>query len=856
MKMPARLLLLVAASACAAPAPAQTSPPDSARVLPAARTAEPPTLDGRLDDPAWAGAPVASGFTQARPDPGAPATERTEVRVLYDDGALYVAARLYDARPDSVVGRLARRDQDVYSDWFAVGVDSHHGRRTAFVFAVNPRGVKRDVRIHDDGGEDAGWDAVWEAATRTDSLGWTAELRIPLSQLRFRPGAGERSWGINFERRIARRDERAHWAPLPPDAAGVVSRYGTLAGLRDLRPPRHLEVQPYSVARLVRAPGAADDPFHRALEASRSAGADLRYGISSSFTLTATLNPDFGQVEADPSEVNLTAFESYFEEKRPFFTEGAEIFDAGWPQLFYSRRIGRAPQGRLPRGAVFSDAPEASTILGAVKLTGRTAGGWSVGLLDAVTAPEYARYVDGEGEAGRARVEPLTHYAVARAARDFRRGGSTLGAILTATHRRLGQGGEGDLLRAAAYAGGVDGRHRFGGGNHELSGALLGSFLRGSEAAIARVQRAPGHAFQRPDAHHLEYDSTRTSLGGTSARLGVGRIGGGPWRWQLYGQAHSPGFELNDLGFHPGSDELRQFVSVGYEQHHPGRLFRRWTLEAAQMSDWTFGGERQDAAAQLYASFQLRSHWGGAAWYMRHAGGLSTSVLRGGPAVVWPGRHMGSLSVHSDPRRPLSVRLRGHWEAEDATGGRERSLSASATLRAGERTTLSLRPAASRGTNPWQYVGTQADAGADGAPRYRVGRLEQTTASLTARLDHAFTPTLSLQLYAQPFLSAGDYSAFRELADPRARAFEARFRLLDADEVPPSSPDFNVRELRGNAVLRWEYRPGSTLFVVWSQGRRHFVPDGRFDAREGMGDLFRTPGTDVLLVKLSYWLGL
>jgi hypothetical protein len=884
MQILARFLLLAAllAQLSAAPALAQTSPrPDSTRLISALRVAQPPAVDGLLDDPAWVAAPVASGFTQTRPHPGTPATERTEVRVLYDDRALYVGARLYDSRPDSVVGRLARRDQDVYSDGFAVGVDSYHDRRTAFVFAVNPRGVQRDLLIAEDSREDAGWDAVWEAATRTDSLGWTAELRIPLSQLRFRPGA--RSWGINFERRLARRDERSHWAPLPPDAAGVVSRYGTLTGLRDLRPPRRLEVQPYTAARVTRAPGEAGDPFHTPAEWLGSAGADLKYGLSSEFTLTATLNPDFGQVEADPSQVNLTAFESYFEEKRPFFTEGAEIFGAGWPQLFYSRRIGRAPQGRLPGGARFADAPDASTILGAAKLTGKTAGGWSIGLLEAVTAPEHARHVNARGEEGRTRVEPLTHYTVSRVSRDFREGRSALGGVLTATHRRLGDAEGLQFLRAAAYAGGVDGRHRFGGGSYELSGALLGSLVRGSDTAIARLQRAPGHSFHRPDAPHLGYDPGRESLGGYAARAGVGKRGGGHWRWEVYGHAFSPGFEVNDLGFHSGSDELREYAMVGYEQFRPGRLFRNWTLNLGQMAEWTFGGERRDAAADAFFRFQLTRHWGGYVWYMRRAGGLSPDALRGGPAVVWPARQMGSFSLHTDRRRPLLLRLGGAWEVEDGTGGRELSVNTSATLRAGQRMELSLRPSLARNVSAWQYVGSRADAHAGGERRYLVGRLEQTTASLTTRLDYAFTPALSLQLYAQPFLSAGDYSDFRELGDPRAAAFGERFRLLGAEElrecagfygVRPrregcaatgegaafayrfSSPDFNVRELRSNAVLRWEYRPGSTLFVVWSQGRSHFEPDGRFDAREGMGDLLRAPGTNVLLVKLSYWMSL
>jgi hypothetical protein len=851
---------------------------DPPRILDAARAAEAPVLDGRLDDAAWSAAPVAEGFVQARPTPGAAATERTEVRVAYDDRAVYVAARMHDAHADSVVGRLARRDADVYSDWFTVSIDSYHDRRTAFVFAVNPRGVKRDATLTGDDTGDDGWDAVWDAAVRADSGGWTAEIRIPLSQLRFRTQRDAVEWGIQFERRIARRDEVSHWAPSPPDGAGIVSRFGTLAGLRGLRAPRRLEVQPYTSARLTRAPGDAADPYHQPNEWLGSAGADVRYGVTGDLMLTATLNPDFGQVEADPSEVNLGAFESYFTEKRPFFTEGADIFATGYPELFYSRRIGRAPQGSPPN-ADFADVPEATTILGAMKLTGRT-GGWTVGVLDAVTADERARWTSAAGR-GSARVEPLANYAVGRVARDFRGGRSGVGGIFTATHRRLDDGF--DDLRSSAYAGGIDGRHRWG--NHEISGALLGSWINGSDTAIALVQRDAGHAFHRPDADHLTYDPTRTSLGGYAAHVSIDRISGGNWRWELYGHAFSPGFEVNDLGYHFGADELRQYASVNYVQHRAGRRLRSWNAGVAASSDWTFGGERKDASVTASWDAQLLNHWSLGVWGMRHAGGLSPDALRGGPALVWPARRMVSAYLRTDPRRAVRIGVRGFWEAEDETGTHSLSLGPSLDVRPSQRMDVSLSPSLAWNTATWQYVGRRADAHAADVDRWVVGRMRQTTASLTLRMDYAFTPELSLQLYASPFVSAGDFDDFREVDDPRAADFGARFRpfggelreCVDADGgvfygVRPASagcatdgaafayrfadPDFTVSELRSNAVLRWEYRPGSTLFVVWSSGRGTFDRDGRMQGWDDARDLLRAPGTNALAVKVSYWLGM
>ena len=877
----AAFAILAAAAFASAPLAAQGAGP-APRVLHAVRAPQPPALDGRLDDAAWAAAPVAGGFVQARPNSGAAATQPTEVRMAYDDGALYVAARMHDARADSIVGRLARRDADVYSDWFAVSIDSYHDRRTAFVFAINPRGVKRDATLTGDDESDDGWDAVWDAAVRADSAGWTAEIRIPLSQLRFRTGAGAgaEAWGIQLERRIARRDEVSHWAPMPPEGAGVVSRFGTLAGLRGLRAPRRLEVQPYTSARLTRAPGDAADPYHRPSEWLGSAGADVKYGVTGGLTLTATLNPDFGQVEADPSEVNLGAFESYFTEKRPFFTEGADIFATGYPELFYSRRIGRAPQGSPP-AADFADVPEATTILGAVKLTGRT-GGWTVGVLDAVTADESARWTSAAGQ-GRARVEPLANYAVARVARDFRGGRSGVGGIATATHRRLD--GEMGFLRSSAYAGGLDARHRFG--DHEVSGAVFGSWIGGSDSAIAQAQRGPGHAFHRPDAGHLTYDPARTSLAGYAAHASIGRISGGSWRWEVYGHAFSPGFEVNDLGYHFEADELREYASVEYEQHRPGRWFRSWSASAGQSSEWTFGGERKDVDASLAFGAQLHSQWSLGGWYSRGWGGLSPEALRGGPALRVPAAHAASVYLRTDPRRRVRLGMSALWEGQDHTGSRRFALSPSLTVRPTQRMDVALSPSLSWNTATWQYVGQRTDAGAGDADRWIVGRMRQATASLTLRMDYAFTPELSLQLYASPFVSAGRYDDFREVADPRAADFDARFRrfggelreCVDADGgvfygVRPrrdgcatdeagagfayrfADPDFRVGELRSNAVLRWEYRPGSTLFVVWSSGRGTFDHDGRLQGWDDARDLFRAPGTNVLAVKVSYWLGM
>ncbi|HEX6910936.1 MAG TPA: DUF5916 domain-containing protein, partial [Longimicrobium sp.] len=578
------LLFLAAAPAAAAQDGAPHAPAAAVerRAVAAGRiTGAAPRVDGVLDDGAWSTAQPATGFVQRAPNPGAPATLRSEARILFDPAALYVAVRMLDPRPDSIAAPLGRRDLDgVSSDWIHVIVDSYNDKRTAFRFSVNPAGVQADALHAGDTGEDAGWDAVWQAAARVDGDGWTAEYRIPLSQLRFAAAdtaGGARVWGLQLTREVARRSEVADWSQVRADRTGFVSQFGELTGLSGLRQVRRLEVLPYALGRVTRAPGASGDPFHRATDPLGAMGADVKYGLTSDLTLTATLNPDFGQVEADPGQVNLTAFESFFAERRPFFTEASDIFrvDAAFPyaargtgfrddQPFYSRRLGRAPQAANPAGSQFYDRPEATRILGAAKLSGKTASGWSLGMIDAVTAREEVRYLEG-GARRTAAVEPATNYFVARAIRDFRGGRSAVGGVATAVHRALDGDPRLAFLPGAAYLAGIDGRHRFGGGDdYEVRGALLASRVAGGAEAIAGIQQRAGHYFQRPDAGHLRFDPARTSLGGWLADLKVEKKGGEHWSGGLYGHARSPGLEMNDVGFQRSTDWILQGAWLGY----------------------------------------------------------------------------------------------------------------------------------------------------------------------------------------------------------------------------------------------------------------------------------------------------
>jgi len=641
----------------------------AARVVEAAPVVGVIQIDGWLNEAAWSAASPATGFVQSWPRPGEPATFATEARVLVGEDALYVGVRMYDPHPDSIAAPLARRDvSDIYSDWLHVMIDSRMDRRTAFRFSVNPRGVQKDVYTYDDGSEDLNWDAVWEVATSIDSLGWTAEYRIPFSQLRFASGGSQSGeWGLGIMRDVARHEERSTWAPWTRDTPGFVSSFGTLRGVGSVRAPRRLEVLPYVSSQLVRAPGAADDPFYRANAGTAAAGVDLNVGLPQGLMLSATINPDFGQVEVDPAEVNLTVFETFYSEKRPFFIEGQDVFGFGKvrsfnkyesQEYFYSRRIGREPQRQVFGGDVaYADAPRQTTILGAAKVSGKTPGGWTIGLLDAVTAREEARYVDTGGARRRMVVEPLTNYAVGRVRRDLRGGRTVVGALGTATIRDLADPDLASMLHERAFLGGIDFDHRWSGRVWSLSGYFVASHVSGTTDALVGTQRASAHYFQRPDAKHIELDPTRTSLSGHLTEIALARSGDGGLDFSLEYKESSPGFEVNDVGFQGRSDYRAVTTLLGMPVNRPWWIFRDHNIYAFSYHAWNFGGDPilNGYAVTAYGTFNNL-------WYAevnvhhRHRV-YDDRLTRGGPIAGKPALWMYELYLGTDGRKPVSANL-------------------------------------------------------------------------------------------------------------------------------------------------------------------------------------------------------
>jgi uncharacterized protein DUF5916 len=857
-----------------------SSPASSQNSVSAVRTRTALSIDGRLDDRPWASASVAADFTQQSPEPGRPASQRTESRVLVDADAVYVGMRLYDSAPDLIVATLARRDYSGYSDWAHLIIDSFHDRRTAFHFAVNPVGVKRDGFISGDTewSEDFGWDAVWDVATRRDSAGWTAEFRIPLSQLRFAGGTGTDSsavWGVEFARDVARRGERSYWAPIPPDAGTFVSNFGTLTGVPVSEAKRRLEIAPYAVARTQRSNVDLGNPFHSAAAHSASVGADFKVGLTSDITVTGTVNPDFGQVEADPSQVNLTGAETLFSERRTFFIEGLDLFqyNLSWgdwvfgnEQLFYTRRIGRTPQLDFPDSAGHTSTTDFTRLLGAGKLSGRT-GKWRVGLVSATTAEETGRYSHPAG-VSRQVLEPMTHYGVFRLGRDFDGGESQMGLIGTATSRRL-EPVSVDVLHSSAFAGGLEGRRRFGNGKYGIAGYVFGSRVAGSPAAIARTQTSFHHLFQR-DPSRLGLDSAATSLSGIASELRFSKNGGGRMRAGLSGHIVTRGFDVNDLGFITRSNFVSTTGWVGRSRMEPTAHTRLW----ASFVNWwglaSLAGPERITGVNWWNRLQLQNYWELVGSVEYHMEGTSISMLRGGPAMRAPSRTFASYQLRTDPRRRANWLFDLGGSPRTADGSWMASVGPGLTLRPVDRAEVQLQPSIEWRRTGMQFIG---DAATPAGTRYLVGDLRQRTASLTARANLAFTPTLTVQAYAQPFVSNGRFLRAGEVVNPMAPRVSDRVRFFGATEVETSAdrseatyrtsggsatldnPDFSITKLDANVVLRWEYRAGSTVYAVWSQGRSEEAHDGGAALGSLNRELWRTPATNVFLVKWAHYVG-
>lgn len=845
----------------------------AARVSP-----RPPVIDGRLDDPAWNKAEWQSDFTQYDPYEAAPPTEKTSFKVLYDDKDIYVGIKADDGRAASIERRLSRRD-NLGGDWVAVMIDSHHDKLTCCSFRVSSAGVRAEEFMSHDSSSfmnaDPSWDPIWEVRTSVGKDGWTAEMKIPLSQLRF-SAADEEVWGLQVSRYLFRNGEKSLWQFIPKSSSGWISQFGELRGIRGIKPARQIEITPYVVGSLNSSEAEAGNPFADGTDSKLVGGVDGKIGLTHEVTVNFTINPDFGQVEADPSEMNLTAFETWYEEKRPFFVEGSNIFDFsvsdsggdfGYDNLFYSRRIGRAPQGEVDSDG-YVDIPAVTKILGAFKLSGKTKSGLTIGIMDSLTSAENASIYEN-GEYGTQAVEPLTNYLVCRLQQDLRQGATTIGAMFTAVDRRLDEEAL-DFLHKEAYTGGLDLMHAWDDKNYYVSLKSVFSLVKGSAEAIDETQTSSAHYFQRSDADYLHYDPTRTSLSGYGGTLDLGKQGGGNLSYSAGVTWRSPGLELNDIGYLRSADRIMQYVWAGYRIFKPSAAFRSMSINANQWTSWDFGGERLSEGGNINTWSQLQNHWMISWGLSRNFNGLSTTALWGGPALRMPGSTSVWGMLSTDERKDFRVTANVSENRRVNRDSNYYSLGLKFAFVPSPACNFSISPAYSWNYNEMQYVGEYESGG---ETRYLTGRINQKTVSATLRLDLCLAPDLTIQLYGMPYISAGKYSRFKNVDDPRASVFADRYQLLGEGAISYDAsanyysvdengdgqadygfdnPDFNFLQFRSNLVMRWEFKPGCTAYLAWSQDRTNYLYDGDFDFESNWASLFSTHPNNVLLIKIAY----
>ena len=859
--------LLSSASGVLAPRPVLAQP--SPKVARAVRVTRPPRIDGRLDDDSWTKLAPITDFVQRQPSEGQAPTEATEVYIAYDNEALYVAARMRRRNIKDLARAVTRRDGFGNTERFTITFDPQMDRRTAVGFGVSVAGVRSDFRHTQDDdmrGRESQFDPVWTAATHEDASGWTAELRIPFSQLRF-PKADRQRWGMQIDRWMPDKNEDIQWAMVPPRETGYVSRFGTLEGLDGVSPTRPVEFLPYMAGDATRrGVTSVTNPLNRPLSARM--GMDAKAAVGSSLTLDATVNPDFGQVEADPAEVNLSAFETFFDERRPFFTEGSEMVRGNGAQYFYPRRIGAPPHGSA--SGDFVDVPRSSTILGAAKLTGRLPSRLSIGAVTAVTAAEHARVLtNSTGVTSQVPVEPRSSYGILRLQQEIGSQASTIGASFSTVQRNVsGQPSLAGLLTRESYFGGADWRIRFQQGKYAISGFVAGTHVAGDTASIRRLQTANSRLFQRPDRRAVQFDPLKTTLSGYSAQLRADKDAGRHVLWGAEVKLESPGFELNDLGRLQSTEDIEYNADLQIRETTPGRFLQNWRLGFETRGAWNFEGAHQLNTWTQNSSATLKNFWN---LNVRSTIALATvddAVTRGGPYMGLPRDFRQEFRINNPFGARTGWRVNGGYSV-DEFGAWRRNVSGQITLRPSPRVSVSAEPTLQSGTEPRQYVTRVPGGTRTYGNRYLFAFIDRTTISTRFRANYAFSPNLSLEAYAEPFVASGRYSRLGELSAPRSRLlreYGTDGTTITADSVGTltitdgastftvGNRDFNVLSFRSNMVMRWEWVPGSTLFVVWQQNRRAADAFGDPARTRDLLRTTRASGDNFLAVKVSYWL--
>ncbi|MFZ0454269.1 MAG: DUF5916 domain-containing protein [Ignavibacteriaceae bacterium] len=824
---------------------------------------EKPRIDGILDDPCWETGTWAGDFIQWIPNEGAEPSQPTEIKILYDDNNIYVAIRAYDNEPDKIADKAGRRDE-FQGDIVGINFDSYHDRRTGFEFDVTAAGQKIDLILTNPSIPDMNWNAVWYGKTAREDSAWTVEMEIPLSQLRYSTDY-EQVWGMHCWRWIDRFQEESDWEPQSSKGPGSLYLFGELHGIKGLPRSRRIEIMPYSVGKLNTFEKEIGNPFaDKGKTWLGNFGFDAKIGLSSNFTADLTINPDFGQVESDPSVMNLTAFETFYEEKRPFFLEGKNIFgfDLNDASIFYSRRIGHSPSYTPDlKNNEYIDSPDNTTILSAVKISGKTSSGLSVGVLQSLTAGEKAD-LSLNGNLNKIRVEPLTNYGIVRIQKDYNAGNTMLGGIITSTNRFINDSHL-NFMNKNAFTGGLDLHHFWNDKEFYVDAKVIGSSISGSTNAIKELQYSSARYYQRPDAYN--FDSTRTHLSGHGGAIKIGKGSKGLWRYSTAVSWRSPGLDLNDLGYMQIADIFKQENAVSYFVNQPVSIFRTYSIGFEQSNDWDYKMDYLSSGAELNIYLEFNNLWAVSNSIEYQTQTLATRILRGGYATLIPAVWSNDFYFRTDPTRKISFALNGSMALSQNQNSRFYGIQPEIYFLPLNNLKFSVSAHYSSNVDNLQYVDTKTVNAKD---KYILGKLNQHTLALTFRVDYNISPELSIQYYGSPFASTGKFSEFKTIIDPRAADYNNRFMIINPDfngvdyQVSESggivnysfgNPDFNFSQFRSNLVLRWEYRPGSQIYLVWANEMTYDVKPGYNSLNQTMNMLRSAFPNNIFLVKVNYW---
>lgn len=834
------------------------------RIYHTVRTDEPPVVDGKLNDDCWKRGEWQTDYGQFSPIYRGKATYKTEIKILYDDKNIYAAIRAYDDMK-KITRRLDRRDKFT-GDIVGLHFDSYHDLRTAYEFDLTAAGQKVDVWVGNDGW-DVNWNAVWSGKVAYEDSCWTAEYRIPLSQLRY-SSAPEQVWGLDSWRTVDRIHEENQWNVVANDGTGLVYTFGELHGLNDLKKVKRIEFTPYTSAKLTTSRKITGNPFATGSDFAGQGGIDAKIGLTNNFTLDATINPDFGQVEADPSVMNLTAFETYFEEKRPFFVEGKNIFDFTFDKdkLFYTRRVGHAPS-YTPNYGTYS-MPENTTIAGAFKLSGKTAGGLSLGIIESVTAKEIADIQEGNQDFSQT-VEPLSNYFIGRFQQEFDKGNTIIGGILTHTHRSI-EDDNLNFLSRNAMTYGVDFTRYWNDRKYFFEAKAIGSTINGDKEAINRLQTSSARYFQRPDASWLSYNPAKTDLNGMGASVKAGKWSKGHWRYNEEINMRSPGLELNDLGYMTISNITKNATTVSYIEKKNTKIFKTYEFDLLQQNAWNSHGNGLFSLASIAAQTEFMNAWTALISTQYKWRTVDEWLLRGGPAMKIPGQLLINYSMQTSSSKKFYMSVEGDYAKSMNGNSMNYSFGSEISFRPRSNLRFSIQPFFLKNRDELQYI--RSVSGLNDSKTYLLGTIDHRNLSFTFRMDLALTPELTIQYYGCPFVSIGKFTEFKKVTNPKDDIYHNRFLTLNAvkngtqinfDEnkdgvvdynIP--NPDFNFQQFRSNLVLRWEYKVGSALYLVWAQDRTGYDLGGPFAFSNGfnrMGDIFPR---NIFMAKFSYWFSL